>query len=177
MTSPNCTIEEVNALDRASFVDRFGALYEGSPWIAEAAWVGRPFADRDDLHRALHAVVERAPQELQLALIRAHPDLVGRAALAGTLGGPSTSEQAAAGLDPDRLTPDDVVHFAELNAAYRDRFGFPFVICARDNKKDAILAGFAARLDQPRDQEIAAALSEIAKICHHRLADILPEDG
>jgi OHCU decarboxylase len=177
MTESPTTIAEVNTLDRDGFVARFGGLYEGSPWIAAEAWADRPFADRAALHRALQAVVARATPARQLALIRAHPDLVGRAALAGTLGRASTAEQAAAGLEAERLSPDDVAAFAELNRTYRDRFGFPFVICARENKKDRILAGFAARLNNPRDDEIAVALSEIAKICHHRLADVLPEDA
>ncbi|MDP9366618.1 MAG: OHCU decarboxylase, partial [Chloroflexota bacterium] len=91
------TIAEINALDRDAFVARLGHLFEGSPWVAAEAWAGRPFADRGVLHRALVAVVERAPEERKLALIRAHPDLVGRAALAGTLGRASATEQAAAG--------------------------------------------------------------------------------
>jgi 2-oxo-4-hydroxy-4-carboxy-5-ureidoimidazoline decarboxylase len=112
-----------------------------------------------------------APVERQVALIRAHPDLVGRAALAGTLTPESAGEQAAAGLD--RLTPDEVATFTQLNATYRDRFGFPFVICARGNKKESILAGFDGRLDNTREREIATALDEIAKIAHFRLLDIV----
>ncbi len=168
-------IAAVNALDRDGFVALLGGLFEGSPWIAAEAWAARPFTDRDALERALVGVIERAPGERQLALIRAHPDLVGRAALAGTLGRESTAEQAAAGLERDRLAPEEVTRFAEMNAAYHQRFGFPFVICARENKKDGILAGFAARLDNTRDEEIAVALGEIRRIGHHRLLDLVQE--
>jgi OHCU decarboxylase len=112
-----------------------------------------------------------AGQERQLALIRAHPDLVGRAALAGTLTPESTGEQAAAGLD--RLAPEEIAAFNRLNAAYRERFGFPFVICARENKKASIMAGFEARLANTRAPEISAALGEIAKIAYWRLHDAI----
>lgn len=167
------TIHEINQLSRDEFVDRLGFLFERSPWIAVAAWAERPFASRAALERALTRVVERAPRERQLALIRAHPDLVGRAALAGTLGQSSTSEQAAAGLDPDQLSAEDVRAFMDFNAAYKERFGFPFVICARENKKASILAGFERRLQNDRETEITTALGEIGKICHYRLLDIV----
>lgn len=170
-------LEEINQLSQPEFVARLGDLFEGSPWIAEAAWTERPFASRDELERALVRVIERAPRERQLALIRAHPDLVGRAALAGTLGGSSTSEQAAAGLDPNQLSAEDVRAFTEFNAAYKERFGFPFVICARENKKASILAGFERRLQNDRDTEITTALREIGKIGHYRLADIVWDTG
>ena len=100
---------------------------------------------------------------------RAHPDLVGKAALAGTLTPESTREQSSAGLD--RLSAEEIATFTRLNQAYKDKFGFPFVICARQNKKDSILAGFARRLDNSRAEEIAAALGEIAKISYLRLLD------
>lgn len=173
MAAPPLTIAEINVLDRDAFVDRLGFLYEGSPWVVAEAWHARPFADQAELERSLTAAVTRAPEQRQIALIEAHPDLVGRAALAGTLTPESTKEQAAAGLDPHRLSPEDIATFDELNTAYRERFGFPFVICARDNKKESILAGFAARIDHSRKREIAAALAEIAKIAHYRLLDVL----
>src|SRR3954453_23953597 len=156
------TIEEINALDQEFFVGGLGSLFEGSPWIAAEAWRGRPFPSIAQLHKALCAVMYNASTEQQVALIRAHPDLVGKAALAGTLRPESTREQASAGLD--RLSPEEIATFTRLNQAYKDRFGFPFVICARENKKDSILAGFTRRLDNSRAQEIATALGEIAKI-------------
>ena len=168
------TLEEINGLDRDGFVAALGLLFEGSPWIAAETWPARPFAGVTDLHEALCRTMREAPLERQVALIRAHPDLVGRAALAGTLSPESTQEQASAGLD--HLSPDEVATFARLNAAYRDRFGFPFVICARENKKESILAGFGARRGNTREREIATALDEIAKIAHFRLLDIVEPD-
>lgn len=132
------TMSEINALDRQAFVARLGFLFEGSPWIVAEAWDSRPWSSPEGLHAAMLEVVARASQERQLALIRAHPDLVGRAALAGTLSRESTAEQRAAGLDPGALTADEVARFQESNQVYKDRFGFPFVICAREYTKDEI---------------------------------------
>jgi OHCU decarboxylase len=149
----------------------FGGVFEHSPWIAAAGWQARPFAGVEGLHSALCAVMYGASAERQVALIREHPDLVGRAAREGGLTSASTGEQAAAGLD--RLSAEEIAQFEELNAAYRDRFDFPFVICARENKKESILAGFDARLGNSREAEIATALGEIAKIARLRLLDIV----
>ncbi len=116
-------------------------------------------------------------------MIRAHPDLVGAAALAGTLTRESTGEQAAAGLDPGSLTPEEIAEFAERNAAYKERFGFPFVICARENRKASILAGLRTRIDHSAEQERQTAINEIGKIAWYRLADLIidadvaPGDG
>jgi urate oxidase / 2-oxo-4-hydroxy-4-carboxy-5-ureidoimidazoline decarboxylase len=177
MTTERLTIAAINRLDRDSFVERLGFLLERSPWVAAAAWEARPWPDRAALHRSLVEAMLAADAERQLALIRAHPDLVGRAALAGTLTPSSTAEQRAAGLDPDALTLDEIDRFAAGNAAYRAKFDFPFVICARENRKESILSGLATRLDNDRDQEIAAALGEIAKIAWHRLADVIDDAG
>lgn len=168
------TMQEINCFDKHQFVAALGSLFEGPPWIVEAAWPARPFEGRDALYEALHAAMHGAPEGQQVALIQAHPDLVGRAALAGTLTPASTQEQAAAGLD--RLTPDEIATFTRLNAAYHERFGFPFVICARENKKESILAGFAARLHHTREEEVQSALQEIAKIGRLRLLDTVAED-
>jgi 2-oxo-4-hydroxy-4-carboxy-5-ureidoimidazoline decarboxylase len=164
----------LNTLDRDTFTEALAGLFEGPPEIVAAAWDRRPFASRAALHTELCAVMYALPEERKVALIRAHPDLVGRAALAGTLSPASTAEQAAAGLD--HLTPGEIATFRRHNAQYQARFGFPFVICARENKKDAILAGFATRLEHTREQEIAAALAEVAKICWLRLCDTVAED-
>lgn len=146
-------------------------MFEHSPWIAEATWAQRPFASVEALHAALCAQVRTAGEERQRALIRAHPDLVGRLALAGRLTPESAHEQSSAGLD--RLTAAEVARFQQNNAAYQARFGFPFVICARLNKKEAILAGFEARLHNSPEQEVAAALAEIFKIAELRLRDLV----
>jgi len=164
------TISRLNDLDLAEFISTIGPVFEHSPWIAEETWSKRPFANLENLHTALCHTVRQAPQEKQLALIRAHPDLVGRAALAGTLTRESTGEQASAGLNA--LSPAEIALFQKQNAAYREKFGFPFVICARLNKKDAILAGFEQRLKNSPEQEIQAALGEIFKIAELRLRDL-----
>ena len=164
------TLAELNKLDRAGFTLVVGPMFEHSAWIAEMTWEKRPFGTMEQLHQALSHTVRNANHEQQLALIRAHPDLVGRAALSGTLTRESTSEQASAGLNA--LTPEEMALFQKQNAAYHARFGFPFVICARLNKKEAILAGFEHRLKNSPDQEIQTALEEIFKIAELRLRDL-----
>jgi OHCU decarboxylase len=158
------------ARDRDAFVARFGGVFEASPWIAERAYARGPFAGVAELHRAMVAVVDEAPREARLALIRAHPDLAGKAAIAGALTAESTREQAAAGLD--RLTPQQHARILALTAAYRDRFGFPFVVCAREHTADSIIAAAQERLHNDPDAEERAALAEIAKIAALRLADL-----
>ena len=164
-------LAELNSLSRDEFVRIVGPVFEHSPWIAEVTWAGRPFTCVDQLHAALCQAVRGANEGQKLTLIRAHPDLVGRAALAGTLTRESAGEQASAGLS--RLTAEEIAAFQNYNAAYREKFGFPFVICARLNKKEAILAGFAARLHNSPEQEVVAALDEIFKIAELRLRDLI----
>jgi OHCU decarboxylase len=156
--------------DREAFVARYGALFEHSPWVADAAFQDGPFAGDEALLAAMVAAVERAPRERQLALIRAHPDLAGRAAIAGELTPDSAREQAAAGLD--RLTADEYTAFTRTNAAYGERHGFPFVICAREHDKHSILAAAAERLEHDTETEIGVALAEIAKIARLRLGEL-----
>lgn len=165
------TIEELSRLDRDAFVAAVGHVFERSPWIAAAAWERRPFASGEDLHRAMLAVVGGAGEERQLALIRAHPDLAGRVALAGALTAESAREQAAAGLTA--LSAEELARFTASNEAYRSRFGFPFVICAREHRREAILAAFPPRLANDRATEIATALAEIGKIARLRLQDLV----
>ncbi len=169
MMSKQLTLQEINTLDQESFVTALASLFEGPPWIIRQAWHARPFTNLNELHQALCKVMYQAPAGQQIALIQAHPDLVGRAALAGTLTPASTNEQASAGLD--RLSPEEIATFTRLNQSYRDRFNFPFVICVRENKKESILAGFATRLRNSHSSEIKTALDEIAKICWLRLSD------
>jgi OHCU decarboxylase len=165
------TLPEINSFDQARFTAELASLFEGPPWIVNEAWLARPFTTLEQLHQALCHVMYHAPIELQEALLLAHPDLVDRAALAGTLSPASTNEQASAGLD--RLSPDEIATFTRLNQAYHDRFGFPFIICVRENKKESILAGFNTRLHHSRSQEIEIALGEVAKICAFRLRDLV----
>jgi 2-oxo-4-hydroxy-4-carboxy-5-ureidoimidazoline decarboxylase len=165
------SLADLNQASSSEFSARVGSVFEGSPWIAEAGWLRRPFGELGGLHASLCAIVREAGIDQQLALIRAHPDLVGRAALAGTLTPASISEQAAAGLD--RLSPAEIEKFQKYNQAYREKFGFPFVICARLNKKEAILKGFEMRLAHTREEEIRVALEEIYKIAYLRLQDMV----
>jgi OHCU decarboxylase len=166
------TISQLNQLGRKEFVRVVGPVFEHSPWIAESAWLKKPFADLENLHQELCEIVKNSGEEKQLALIRAHPDLVGKIALAGQLTKESTNEQASAGLN--KLSPEEIDLFQNQNAAYKNKFGFPFVICARLNKKAAILAGFETRLKNSREQEIKTALEEIFKIAELRLRDLIP---
>jgi 2-oxo-4-hydroxy-4-carboxy-5-ureidoimidazoline decarboxylase len=165
------SLSRLNELDHKEFMNIVGPVFEHSPWIAELAWLEKPYASIEEVHRAMCEIVREADLEKQLALIRAHPDLVGRATLAGTLTRESTNEQANAGLN--KLSLEEIALFQKQNTAYRDRFDFPFVICARLNKKEAILAGFEKRLQNTREQEIQIALEEIFKIADFRLRDLI----
>jgi 2-oxo-4-hydroxy-4-carboxy-5-ureidoimidazoline decarboxylase len=162
------TIEQLNGCTPDEFVAAVGPVFERSPWIAAAVEPRRPFASRDALHAALCDMVTAANADQQLALIRAHPDLVGRMVLTAE----SAREQAAAGLTD--LTAEDIARFDRYNSAYMARFGFPFVICARKNKKETILRAFPERLAHGREEEMATALGEIFQIAGLRLADLLP---
>lgn len=142
------------------------ALFEHSPWVEARADAAPSSGDR---HRDLMAVVYDASPDEQLALIRAHPELASKAAIDGTLTSASAAEQASAGLD--RLTPDEFARFQALNAAYRDKFGFPFIICVRLSNKAAILAAMERRLAHDRTREIVTALEEIGRITALRLED------
>ena len=164
-------IERVNSMGREEFVSRFGAVFERSPWVAEGAWGRRPFGDLDGLHAAFVGTVQDAPEERRVALIREHPDLAGKAALAGELSEESAGEQASAGLD--RLSPGEYERFHRLNAAYREKFDLPYVVCVRDNTKETIFAGAERRLANTREEEIVAALAEISRISRLRLEDLV----
>jgi OHCU decarboxylase len=168
------TLDDLNAMDEDAFVAALGDLFEHSPWVARAASVRRPFASVTALHGALEAAMRAAEADDQVALIRAHPELAGREARAGELTAASTSEQARAGLD--RLTAAEVAELDALNRAYRERFGFPLLVCVREHTKDSILAWGAERLDHTRDDEVATALGEIAKIARLRLDDLVAPD-
>ncbi|MCC8617794.1 2-oxo-4-hydroxy-4-carboxy-5-ureidoimidazoline decarboxylase [Xanthomonas vesicatoria] len=153
-----------NMLDDAAFVARYREVFEHSPWVVERAARRRPF---DDVHRGLMQVVHDASPDDQVALIRAHPELAGKAAIDRTLTAASATEQASAGLD--RLSEPEFKRFHALNQAYRHRFGFPFVICVRLHDKAGILAELERRLEAARRDEIATAIAEIGKIVHLRL--------
>ena len=163
----------LNALPKPAFTHTLGAIFEHSPWVAEGAYAAAPFANLESLHTAMVSVVDQASLDQQLALIRAHPDLAGKAALAGELTAESTSEQKGAGLD--RLTADEFAKFHRLNDAYQAKFAFPFIIAVRGHDRHSILAAFETRLLNDAESERAEALRQIARIAGFRLADLLKD--
>jgi 2-oxo-4-hydroxy-4-carboxy-5-ureidoimidazoline decarboxylase len=165
------SVDQLNSADRTAFTAALGHLFEHSPWVADESWPKRPFGSAEALHAALCATMRGASRDRQLALVRAHPDLAGRLAQQRKLTAESTREQASAGLD--ELTEAELVTFTQHNDAYREKFGFPFVICARLNAKAAILGAMQARVGNPPDAEFATALGEIEKIAWLRLQDVL----
>jgi 2-oxo-4-hydroxy-4-carboxy-5-ureidoimidazoline decarboxylase len=167
-------LADLNAMDEDAFVAALDGVVEHSPWVARAAAADRPFASVADVRRALERAMRAAPRERQVALIAAHPELAGREARAGELTAESAGEQARAGLD--RLSAGELAALRSLNRDYRERFGFPFVVCVREHTKDSILAWGVERLGHTPDEEVAIALGEIAKIAGLRLGDLV-EDG
>jgi len=161
------TLGEINALDCAAFVERVGWVFEHSPWIAERAWARKPFATLDSLHAAMTHEVTAAGADEQLALLRAHPDLGTRARMSDA----SANEQASAGLA--NLDPEEFERLHRLNAAYRAKFGFPFLYAVKGATKHDILNAIERRLTAGRDQELAEALSQAARIARFRLEELI----
>ena len=150
------------------FSARYAGIYEHSPWVAErVALCVTEDDDTETLARMMADCVDNAAPELQLELICAHPDLAGKAQLAGKLTKDSTLEQASAGLD--HCSPEEYERFQALNTAYRDKFGFPFVMAVRGRDRHEILEAFEARLENDYDLEFETALIEIHKIARLRL--------
>ena len=164
------SIDELGRLDRDAFVAEVGFAFESSPWVAEEAWEERPFGSLHELHSAMVRVVERAPEDRQLALIGAHPELGGGG---DALTPASAAEQASAGLD--RPGGDERARLERAQAAYRERFGFPFVVCVREHTQASIVASLEERLGHSPEEERATALDEIAKIAALRLGDHLAD--
>jgi 2-oxo-4-hydroxy-4-carboxy-5-ureidoimidazoline decarboxylase len=164
------TLDALNAMDRAAFVAALDGIFEHSPWVAEAAWAERPFGSVEALHAAMVAAVAAALPKRRRGLLEAHPELGGKDAQTGKLTAASTAEQAGAGLD--RLETEERQRLADLNRAYRERFGFPFIIAVRGQRdRRAILAALAARLNHDEATESETALAEVAKIAWFRLSD------
>jgi 2-oxo-4-hydroxy-4-carboxy-5-ureidoimidazoline decarboxylase len=161
-----------DAADRERFLGVYGHLFEHSPWVVERAWARAPFADAQALHDAFLAVLDEAAPDERLALVRAHPELADKVAMAKGLTESSTAEQASAGLD--QLSEADYRAFHTLNRAYRQRFGFPFVICVKLHDKVAILAAMRRRLEREPEAELREALTQIGLISRLRLADLAP---
>ena len=159
-----------DSLDETEFMSQFGGIYEHSPWVAASMWE-QGFGPEDvwlsHFAARMRDIVEAAGRDRKLALLRAHPELAGRLAIAGDLTAESKSEQAGAGLD--RCTPDQFARFTKLNASYSDSFGHPFIIAVKGLDRAAILAAFEARIDNDRETEFATALAEVHKIARLRL--------
>ncbi|HEV7384053.1 MAG TPA: 2-oxo-4-hydroxy-4-carboxy-5-ureidoimidazoline decarboxylase, partial [Phenylobacterium sp.] len=159
----------VSDLSHAEFLARFGPVYEASPWVAEGVWPAAEAGRLDDpaaLAQALRAEVDAAPREMQLALIRAHPELAGRAGMAEA----SVKEQSGAGLD--QCTPEEYAAFQRLNGAYNARFGFPFIVAVKGLTRADILQAFEARLANDPETEFATAIAQIHRIAGFRLAEL-----
>jgi 2-oxo-4-hydroxy-4-carboxy-5-ureidoimidazoline decarboxylase len=165
------TLASLSNADRARFVSVLGDIFEHSPWVAEQAWIARPFASVEALHRAMLEAMWGARAEQQLQLISAHPELAGKEADEGTLTADSKTEQAGAGLD--RCTAAELARLRELNRAYREKFGFPFVMAVKGRTKNEILAAIEARLQGQRDEEFRRCLEEIGTIGGFRLTALL----
>ena len=157
----------INAADRAGFVAALGSIFEHSPWVAERAYDGRPFANIDALHGAMVAAMRGAQRAEQLALIRAHPELAGRAMVRNELTADSTKEQTGAGLT--QCTPAEYARLVDLNTRYTAKFGFPFILAVKGYDRQGVIAEFARRVERSADEEFDEALAQIARITRFRL--------
>jgi 2-oxo-4-hydroxy-4-carboxy-5-ureidoimidazoline decarboxylase len=164
----------VNAMDRTAFVLKFGGIFEKTPWIAEKAWEKRPFASVDQLHANMVAVAKNATAEQQLKLLQSHPDLAGKEAKAGTMTASSVAEQASAGLNA--LSAAELAELTSLNAAYKAKFGFPFIIAVRMHTKEGIFSEFKRRLQNDTQTEFANDLQNVYIITRLRLNKLLDAD-
>lgn len=174
-THPPLRRERPSAMDRARFVQRFGGVFEHSPWVADRAFdleLGPAHDSATGLHNALCRVFRSASAEERLGVLAAHPDLAGKLAQAKRLTADSSREQASAGLDA--LTDAERAEFQQMNTAYVAKHGFPFIIAVRDNTKASILAAFQARLAHDRAAEFATACAQVERIAALRLKDMLP---
>ena len=162
-------------MGRDDYVARFGGVFEHSPWIAERAYDADGLQETptaEGVHVALVGQFRAASASEQLGVLRAHPDLAGKLAIAGNLTEESRNEQAGAGLD--RLSPEEHARFTALNTAYTDKFGFPFIIAVKGLTKDDILAAFESRIDNTPEQEFETALRQVERIALLRLTALLP---
>jgi 2-oxo-4-hydroxy-4-carboxy-5-ureidoimidazoline decarboxylase len=164
----------INAMDRSAFIEKFGGIFEKSPWVAEYAWDRKPFANVDDLHAAMVEGVKNAPLPSQLKLLQNHPDLAGKEAQAGAMTASSVSEQASAGLNA--LSKAEMSRISEFNAAYKKKFGFPFIIAVRMHTKEGIFFDFSRRLKNDTQTEYANDLQNVYAITRLRLDKMLSAD-
>lgn len=168
------TLAGLNRMDRAAFTDALGQVFEHSPWVAERAWSERPFVSRDVLHAAMMRVVRAAARPEQLALLRAHPELSGREAHAGSLTPDSSSEQGRLGFSA--LSREEFDRMARLNRAYRAKFGFPAIVAlALHAKRDTVFAEIERRIGNDGETELASGLAQVAEIARARLARLIAD--
>lgn len=160
-------IAELNQMSQEAFVEALGGVFEETPVIAQHTWNQRPFADFTQLYQCMVNVVKAMSRDEQLALIRAHPDLGGKAKMAEA----SVKEQAGVGLD--RLAPEEYERFQSLNQAYKEKFGFPFIVAVKNHTKTSILEAFDRRLENTVDAEIQQAIAEIFQIAQFRLLSLV----
>ena len=163
--------DELQRLEHDRFVQLFGGVFEHAPWVAEQAFAAAPFHSVETLHRAMVDAMRRAPRARQLALIRSHPDLAGRAAIRGELTAASSAEQAGAGLD--QCTPAEFERFRELNERYQAKFRFPFILAVKGKSRHEVLAAFEQRLAHSAEAELDEAIDQIARIARFRLDDLI----
>lgn len=161
----------INAMEQTAFVTKFGGIFEKSPWVADEAWHSKPFASLDDMHASMVRVVKYAPLPKQLALLQAHPDLAGKEAQAGAMTSSSVSEQASAGLNA--LPKPEMTQISDFNAAYKQKFGFPFIIAVRMHTKEGIFFDFTQRLKNDTQTEFANDLQNVYAITRLRLDKML----
>lgn len=165
------SLQTLSQSTQADFISTLGSIFEHSPWVAERAWHARPFDNVERLHAAMFDVVVSADRQARLKLIRAHPELAGKEAAAGALTVESTGEQRQAGLD--RCSADELARLSTLNAAYRQRFGFPFVIAVKGLCKHEIMDALATRMRHDTETEFNTCIHEIGKIARFRLDALL----
>lgn len=165
------SMDAINSMDRPAFVQKFGGIFEKSPWVAEKAWDKKPFQSVDDMHMAMVNVVKYASLPNQLTLLQNHPDLAGKEAQAGAMTSSSVAEQASAGLNA--LSKAEMTQISDLNAAYKAKFGFPFIIAVRMHTKEGIFFDFSRRLQNDTQTEYANDLQNVYAITRLRLDKLL----
>ena len=169
------SLSTLNDMSDEEFVSTLKDIFEHSPWVAEKVCSKRPFKSVRSLHSAMVSAVGNASQRAQMDLICAHPDLAGKAALAGELTESSTVEQARAGLDT--LSKEEYEEFHKLNNGYKSRFGFPFILAVKGHDKHSIMKAFQARLENEPEQEQIEALKQIAEIGRFRLESLVKHEA
>ncbi|WP_233863218.1 2-oxo-4-hydroxy-4-carboxy-5-ureidoimidazoline decarboxylase [Paraburkholderia adhaesiva] len=171
MTGMHYTLERLNCASSEAFVAALSGIFEHSPWVAGAVADQRPFASIEALHQAMSLAVQSAGETEQLALINAHPELAGKAAVRGELTVESTREQSCAGLN--QCTQEQFDTLQSLNRAYREKFGFPFILAVRGYDREGIIENFESRMNNSRADEMRTTLDQIYRIARFRLVELV----